>query len=380
MHPLPPGSRIGIIGGGQLGRMLALEARRLGYVTRVLDPDPRSPAAQVADEHQRGGLADPQAAAALAGAVDVVTYEFENVALEALTAAEAAGMVHPSGAVLRAAQHRLREKEAALALGIPVPPFGSVGTLAELPAALARSGLPAVVKTATSGYDGKGQAVVRTEAEATSACARLLGQADTLIVESLVDFQLELSVVCARSTEGLTVCYAPGENRHSHGILDITLAPARVSPETSAAAQALAARLAAGLGVVGLLAVEMFLTRDGSLLFNEMAPRPHNSGHHTLDACATSQFEQLLRAVCGLPLGSTGLHAPVAMANLLGDLWPAGGQPDFPRALQVPGVRLHLYGKAEARPGRKMGHLTALAATVEAAEALVLAARQRLVR
>lgn len=378
MTPLPPGSRIGIIGGGQLGRMLALEARRLGYATCVLDPDPRAPAAQVADLHLAGGLADPAAAAALARRVDVITYEFENVDPGAVAAAEAVCAVHPSGAVLRIAQHRIREKDAVVALGIPVPPFAAVRSPSDLAAAIARAGLPAVIKTATSGYDGKGQAVVRTQAEAEAACAGLLSRCDTLIVEGFVDFALELSVVCARGMDGATACYAPGENRHSSGILDLTVAPARVPPATAAQAQHIAAGIAAGLGVVGLLAVEMFLTRDGRLLFNEMAPRPHNSGHHTLDACPTSQFEQLLRTVCGLPLGATELYAPAAMANLLGDLWPKGGQPDFPAALAVPGVRLHLYGKAEARPGRKMGHLCAVGETADAAIERVLTARERL--
>lgn len=378
MTPLPPGSRIGIIGGGQLGRMLAMEARRLGYTTVVLDPDPRSPAAQVADEHRTGGLAEPAAAAALAGSVDVVTYEFENVAPEAVAAAEAVCPVRPSGAVLRVAQHRIREKEAVVALGFPVAPFAAVRATQDLPGVLQRIGLPAVVKTATSGYDGKGQAVVRTRAEAEEACADLLRSSDLLILEGFVDFTLELSVICARGADGETVCYAPGENRHSGGILDLTVAPARVAPAVAARAQAIAAGIAAGLGVVGLLAVEMFLTRDGRLLVNEMAPRPHNSGHHTLDACPTSQFEQLLRAVCGLPLGATGLYAPAAMANLLGDLWPACGRPDFVRVLGRPGVRLHLYGKAQARPGRKMGHVCAVAATADEAAARVLAARDAL--
>lgn len=372
---LPPGGRIGIIGGGQLGRMLAVEARRLGYVSCVLDPDPRSPAVQVSDEHLPGGLADPAAAAELARRVDVVTYEFENVAAEAAAAAEAKGTVRPSGSVLRIAQHRLREKEAVAALGIPVAPFAAVRSAADLPRALERTGLPVVLKTATAGYDGKGQAVAHTPAEAADACARLLGQCDALIAEGLVDFRLELSVVCARRADGVTACYTPGENRHRNGILDVTLAPARVPPAVAAAAQDLARRVADGLDVVGLIAVEMFLSRDGRLLVNELAPRPHNSGHHTLDACPCSQFEQLLRAICGLPLGSTELHRPAAMANLLGDLWPEGGRPDFPRLLQVEGVKLHLYGKAEARPGRKMGHLCALGRTVEEAEERVLRAR-----
>ena len=377
-RPLPPGSRIGIIGGGQLGRLLALEARRLGYSTCVLDPDPRSPAAQVADEHLAGPLTDPAAVLALAQRVDVLTYEFENVNAGAVAAAEAVRPVHPSSRVLRVAQHRLREKEAVAGLGVAVPPFAAIRSAADLRAGLARTGLPAMLKTATSGYDGKGQAVVRTPEEAEAACADLLARCDTLILEAFVDFGLELSVVCARGADGQVACYAPGENRHSGGILDLTVAPARVSPQIAAQAQGIAAGIARGLDVVGLIAVEMFLTKDGRLLVNEIAPRPHNSGHHTLDACPTSQFEQLLRALCGLPLGATDLYAPVAMANLLGDLWPAGGEPEFASALAVPGVRLHLYGKAAARPGRKMGHLCALAESPAAAAERVLEARRRL--
>lgn len=375
---LPPGSRIGIIGGGQLGRMLALEARRMGYRTAVLDPDPYGPAAQVADRHLEGDLADQSAAAALASEVDVLTYEFENVAPAAVAAAEALCPVRPGGAVLRVAQHRVREKEAVSALGCAVPAFAAVRGPADLPAALARTGLPAVLKTATSGYDGKGQAVVRTPAEAEAARAALARAAGTLILEARIDFERELSVICARSADGRTACFPPAENRHRHGILDLTLAPATLPAPVAAAARQIATTIATGLGVIGLIAVELFLCRDGRLLVNELAPRPHNSGHHTLEACPTSQFEQLLRALCDLPLGATTPCAPVAMANLLGDLWPDGGQPDFAAALEVPGVRLHLYGKDAARPGRKMGHLTALGETPEAAAERVLEARRRL--
>ncbi len=371
---LRSGATIGIIGGGQLGRMLALEARRLGYRTLVLDPDPLGPAAQVADAHLPGDLADPAVMRELARRSDVVTYEFENVNADAVAAAEAVGIVRPGSAALRVAQHRVREKEAVEALGFGVPRFRSVRSAADLDG----FGLPLVLKTATAGYDGKGQAVVRTAAEAEAAVAALASGCDLLIAEEWVDFALELSVVCARGADGLTVCFDPGENRHSRGILDLTLAPARIPAAVAARAREVAAGIARGLGIVGLLAVEMFLTRDGRLLVNEMAPRPHNSGHHTLDACRTSQFEQLIRAICGLPLGATDLYAPAAMANLLGDLWPDTGQPPFHRALEVPGVKLHLYGKAEARPGRKMGHLTVLADTADHAAELAQEARRRL--
>lgn len=372
---LEAGATIGIIGGGQLGRMLAAEARRLGYRTLVCDPDPHGPAAQVADGHLPGDLADPAALRELARRADVVTYEFENVDAEAVGAAEDVGVVHPSSAVLRIAQHRLREKEAVAGLGFAVPRFRPVRTAADLTG----FGLPLMLKTATSGYDGKGQAIVRSTEEAAAATARLrAGGCDLLIAEELVDFTLELSVVCARDAQGRTACFDPGENRHSGGILDLTIAPARIPQEVAARARSVAAGIAQGLGVVGLLAVEMFLTRDGRVLVNELAPRPHNSGHHTLDACRTSQFEQLVRAICGLPLGAPDLYRPAAMANLLGDLWPSGGQPPFHRALEIPGVKLHLYGKAQARPGRKMGHLTVLADTPDRAAELALEARRRL--
>jgi 5-(carboxyamino)imidazole ribonucleotide synthase len=377
---LEPGSGalVGIVGGGQLGRMVAMEARRLGLRTCVLDPDPASPAAQVADEHVRGELTDPAAARALGRRCRVVTYEFENVSVEAVRAAEEVCPVRPASTVLEVAQHRVREKEAVARLGVPVPRFRAVRDEADLEAALREPGLPLVLKTATSGYDGKGQAVVHREDEARAAFAHLRAGCACLIAEELVDFALEVSVICARSPDGRLVAYAPGENRHRRGILDLTVAPARVPAAVAARAREIAAAVAEGLGVVGLLAVEMFVTRDGRVLVNELAPRPHNSGHHTLDACPTSQFEQLLRAICGLPLGEVELYRPAAMANLLGDLWPPGGRPPFARALEVPGVKLHLYGKTVARPGRKMGHLTALGDTVEEAAERVLEARRRL--
>ena len=372
---LPPGAVIGIIGGGQLGRMLAIEARRLGYRTLVCDPDPHAPAAQVADAHLPGNLSDPAIMRDLAVRADVVTYEFENVSPSAVEAAEAVGRVYPSSAVLRVAQHRLREKEAVARLGFAVPPFRPVRSVRDLD----DFGLPCVLKTAASGYDGRGQAVVQRAAELPEAITRLRSRCDLLIAEQLVDFALELSVICARDTHGNAVCFAPGENHHSGGILDLTVAPARISRDVAAHAGRIATGIANGLGVVGLLAVEMFLTHDGRILVNELAPRPHNSGHHTLDACAASQFEQLVRAICGLPLGAPDLYGPAAMANLLGDLWPPGGPPLFHRALEVPGVKLHLYGKTEARPGRKMGHLTAVADTPYHAAALALEARRRLI-
>lgn len=373
--PLPLGSPIGILGGGQLGQMTAIAARRLGYRTVVLDPDPASPGAQVADQLVQGRLDDPATIEALAQHAAVVTYEFENVDADAVAALERRVPVHPSSQLLRTSQHRIREKTAIQRLGGDVPPFRAVSSAADLEEALHALHLPLVVKTATGGYDGKGQAVVATADEARSACERLLAVSDTVIIEEQVDLALELSVICARDEVGHIATYPAAENRHVGGILDVTSAPARVSPEVARRADDVARQLAEGLGLVGVLAVEMFVDHEGRVLVNEMAPRPHNSGHHTLEACATSQFEQLVRILAGLPLGDTTLARPAAMANLLGDWWGPDGLLPVARMLAVPGVVLHLYGKAAARPGRKMGHLTAVADTPEEAVARVLTAR-----
>lgn len=373
--PLQPGAWIGVLGGGQLGRIFALEARRMGYRVCVLDPDPRSPAAQVADAQVRASLDDTEAAAELARRVSVVTYEFEQVDVGAVAAAGRHRPVYPGSRLLSIAQDRIREKETLARLGFPVPAFHPVRAQEDVVAGLQVTGLPAVLKTATGGYDGKGQAVVHNAEQALAAYENLRPGAARLILEEWIDFSKELSVICARNAEGNLACYPAVENIHKRGILDITIAPAMVPEQVSWAARRLTADIAARLDLVGVLAVEMFLTGEGDLLVNELAPRPHNSGHYTLDACACSQFEQLLRAICHLPLGATDLLSPVAMANLLGDLWvESAGKPDFTAALTEPGVKLHLYGKSEFRPGRKMGHLTALAPTPgEALERAVLA-------
>jgi 5-(carboxyamino)imidazole ribonucleotide synthase len=375
---LPLGSTIGIMGGGQLGRMICLEARRLGYRTCVLDPDPASPAAQVADSCIVGSLSEPGPARELARRAQVLTYEFENVDLTAARAAAELAPLYPSSGVLQTTQHRIKEKMFLRRLGLPVPAFAAVRSLADVADALRSLRLPAVMKTAVGGYDGKGQAIVHTAEEAEAGFRRLAALADTLIVEEFVDIAMELSVICARGRDGQVVCYPVGENRHKDGILDVTLVPARVSPEISAQARGYAAKIVRGLEMVGLLAVEMFLARGDRLLVNELAPRPHNSGHYTLDACATSQFEQLLRAICDLPLGTTELYAPAAMVNLLGDLWLGPREPDMAQALAVPGARLYLYGKAKALPRRKMGHLCCVAASVDVALERALAARSGL--
>ena len=376
--PLLPGSWIGVFGGGQLGRMLALEARRIGYRVCVLDPDPQCPTGQVADDQVVASYADQEAAGELARRVAVATYEFENVDATAVAAAERLGPVYPGSRVLGIVQNRLRQKDTLARLGFPIAAFHPIQTLPDLETGLQRVGLPAVLKTATSGYDGKGQVYLQADREAPDAYQALHVQSEMLVLEEYIPFSKELSVICAQDARGATACFPVVENIHRNRILDVTIAPARVSAEVSAAAQQLACSIMEKLDMVGLLAVELFLTQDETLLVNELAPRPHNSGHYTLDACATSQFEQLLRVICHLPLGSTDLLTPAVMVNLLGEVWlETNGQPNFAAALAVPGAKLHLYGKALARPGRKMGHICAVAPTVELALERALAARER---
>ena len=374
-----PGATIGILGSGQLGRMLALVARRMGYRVATYSPDRDSPTGQVADSEAVGAYDDLDAVRAFARQVDVVTFEFENVPSATVEAIAALAPVRPSAAVLHIAQHRLREKTFLAHRGFPVAPFAPVRDLAELEAALATIGVPAVLKTAGFGYDGKGQCRLDAPADAPWALATLretMG-AEEAVLEAFVDFAAELSVIVARAATGHLALYGPVENCHARHILDTTRAPAAVPPAVAAQARELATEIARALDLVGVLCVELFLTRDERLLVNELAPRPHNSGHYTIEACLTSQFEQQLRAACGLPLGDPAQLRPAAMANLLGDLWQ-DGEPNWAAALAVPDVKLHLYGKAEARPGRKMGHLTALADSAEAAAARVLHARAAL--
>ena len=354
--PIPPGSTLGILGGGQLGRMTAMAAARLGYRCHVLAPEPDSPAADVAAAFTRAGYGDESALDAFAARVDAVTLEFENVPVAALAFLARRGVpVRPGASVLAVTQDRLAEKAFVRSLGVGTTGFARVESAADLAAARARLG-PGVLKTARLGYDGKGQIRVGPDADPAAAVAAL-GQR-VLIHEAWVDFALELSVVTARGPSGERASYVAVENRHRDGVLDVTVAPAAVPAAVAAAAQAVAERIAAALDLVGLLAVELFLTRDGRLLVNELAPRPHNSGHWTIDACAVSQFEQLVRAVCGLPLGDPARFSDAVMTNLIGD--DARGWPEL---LAESGARLHLYGKRGARPGRKMGHVTRLVRT-----------------
>ena len=372
---LQPGSTIGVLGSGQLGRMFALAARELGYRILVFSPDSDSPTGQIADHEFSSHYDDLERIREFAKQVQVITFEFENVPAATTEAAAAIVPVRPSAHVLHVTQHRLREKSFLEANGFPVTPFRRITSIEDLEKAAREVGIPAVLKTASFGYDGKGQQKIRASSELSQAFANLRGAEG--IYEGFVDFEKELSVIVARTLDGQTSTFPVFENSHVNHILDVTFAPAAIEPRLAAEARELACGIVEKLQVVGLLTVEMFLTRSGKLLVNELAPRTHNSGHLTIDACVTSQFEQQVRAVCGLPLGATDLRAPAAMANLLGDVWQDGA-PKWPAALEDPAVKLHLYGKADARIGRKMGHLTATAASTGEAVDKVVHARKRL--
>jgi 5-(carboxyamino)imidazole ribonucleotide synthase len=362
-NPVRPGATIGIVGGGQLGRMLAIEAKKLGYTVGILDPDENAPASQVSDFSMVSDYSDPSAVRALADKCDVLTYEFENVAAGPLREQAAARTrLHPSPEVLHIAQNREREKTFLAMQGFPCARFEVVSSPEELAAAAEKVGFPCVLKTADFGYDGKGQ---RKLAEGFDPVATWIDFGGSrAVLEAWVPFEAELSVVCARWEDGTVRTFPVAENLHRNHILDVSIAPARFSGEIQTRAVELAASITAALDVVGLLAVEMFLTADGSLLVNELAPRPHNSGHFSFDACICSQFEQHIRAICGLPPGSTELLRPVVMSNLLGEVWRNDRAPEWELLLKNPALKLHLYGKAAAKPGRKMGHFCVLAGSV----------------
>ena len=378
MTPILPGAAIGVLGSGQLGRMFAIAARRMGYRVHTLSPEFDTPTGQISDVEINAPYDDLDAVRDFARNVAAVTFEFENV--PAATAAAAAGErpVRPAGEILHTTQHRLREKTFLSKHGFPVTEFATVRTREELDAAMARVGLPAILKTAGFGYDGKGQFRILTPGDADAAWRGIGGE--EAVLEAMVDFEFEMSVVAVRSESGEFEHYGAIRNDHVNGILDVSIAPAPGLDERLAReAVAIARGVMEQLNVVGVLCTEFFLTRSGRLVINELAPRPHNSGHLTIDACVTSQFEQQLRAVCGLPLGATYQARPSAMANLLGDLWH-DHEPDWTSALGIADARLHLYGKAQARPGRKMGHITAGADTAIEAERIVRSARERLTR
>lgn len=350
--------------------MFALEARRMGYRVHTFSPDSDTPTGQIADSETVGDYNDLDQVRAFAKAVDVVTFEFENVPSATVDAAEHFVKVHPKGEILYTTQNRLREKTYLLNNGFPVAKFQHIKAIDDLRASLPIIGSPAVLKTAGFGYDGKGQSKISTVGEIDGAFEALNGQ--EAVIEEFVAFEKEVSVVCVRGQNGEFAHYGIIENHHSNHILDVSMAPAAVTEAVHRDAVDITRNIAEMLGYVGTLCVEFFVTDGGKLLVNELAPRPHNSGHLTLGPCVTSQFEQQLRAVCGLPLGSTEFFRPAAMANLLGDVWESG-EPNWAAALAVPNVKLHLYGKAEPRPGRKMGHFTAVGATADEA---TYAARQ----
>jgi len=394
---IPPGASLGVMGGGQLGAMFAMAAKRMGYRVEVFSDVADCPAAHHCDRVHVGSYDDPAALVAMARGIDVLTFEFENVSAEPLKALAGVVPVRPSPEVLFTTQDRGREKAFLVREGFACAPHRLVRSREDLHAAVAALGLPAVIKTAAFGYDGKGQRKLEAGAspqEIDAAWESLGGRLEAcvlpsaeeacvlpsaeekcvLILESWIDFDCEISVVAARGLDGATAVFAPTRNLHRHHILDISSVPAGLPDAVLTTARDMAAAVLEKLGVVGVACVEFFVTRDGRVLVNEIAPRPHNSGHLTMAACQTSQSEQQVRAICGLPLGSTRQLAPAAMANLLGDCW-ANGEPDWAAALAVPGVSLVLYGKSEPRPGRKMGHLTALADSVD--EAIVNVTRAR---
>ena len=376
--PLNPGSTIGIIGGGQLGRMLAIAARQMDYKTVVLDPDSNCPAGQVADRVIRSEYSDIKASSELAALADVVTYEFENVDADSVSSAEKHKPVRPSSSVLRTTQNRLHEKKALLEAGIPVANFRKVDSLRDLEDAASVLGYPMVLKTATEGYDGKGQSIIHGDHDLANSYDHLNARNVELIVEQFVSFKAEVSTICARTIDGMTATFDPSENIHRNHILDTSIVPARIDESVSDKARIIATNIAEKLDVIGLIAVEMFVTQENDIVVNELAPRPHNSGHYTMDGCDTSQFEQLVRVLAGMPITLPKLHSPTVMVNLLGEIWEdTGGNPDWQRALELPGVSLHLYGKSAARVGRKMGHINVVAETVEEAIYIAAEARER---
>lgn len=373
---LVPGGTLGILGGGQLGRMLTFEAHKLGLKTAVLDPTPDGPAGSVADRFVEGAWTDGAKAVELAQGCDVVTVETEHIPSAGLREVEKVAPLRPGAEVLHVVQDRLRQKELLAEHRFPQPAFAHVHDEASLVRAVAHVGAPAVLKSLTGGYDGKGQARAKDSVGAAAAWDSL--DRKPCIYEAFVDFEREVSVVLARGLDGRVAFYPMAENVHRRGVLHTTRVPARVPPGVEDKGRRFAAGIADALGHVGVMAVEMFLTREGALLVNEIAPRVHNSGHYTYGACVTSQFEQHVRAVCGLPLGDTTLLRPCAMLNLLGDSW-AKGEPDWARlVLGEPGASLHLYGKAKAAPGRKMGHVLVLASNADDALARAEAIHARL--
>jgi len=354
-----PGATLGVLGGGQLGRMFCVAARTMGYFTCVLDPDPRSPAGRIADQHIQADYSDQNALQKMAEHCDAITTEFENVPAESLRFLATLKPVFPTADTVEIAQHRVVEKNFAREAGLEPAPFYAINSADDIAAAIKSVGLPAIIKTATLGYDGKGQAVVESLLDVQQAYEKMQGV--VCVLEKKLNLKVEISVLLARNEAGEVDCYPPAENEHRNGILHQSIVPARVSENLLERAQQKAIKLAQKMNYVGVLAVEFFITDDNQLIFNEMAPRPHNSGHYTKDAAVSSQFEQQVRVMCGLKPGDCRLTSPVVMVNLLGDLW----DPDWPVLFSQSNIKLHLYGKDEARAARKMGHYNVLSAQLD---------------
>ena len=359
-----PDASLGVLGGGQLGRMFTLAAHSMGYRVVVLDPDPHSPAGLIADQHIKADYRDRAALQLLGDECAAITTEFENIPAESLEFLEQFCPVRPGADAVRIAQNRIDEKTFIQQQGLATAPFAAIYEAGDIEAAIIGLQPPLLLKTASMGYDGKGQQQVSTADEACAAFLQMGGK--PCVLEEMVDLEREISVVLVRNTSGLMAVYPVGENRHVNGILDTTMVPSAASIDTINAAIDMARQLADAMDYCGVLAVEFFCTRQGDLLINEMAPRPHNSGHYTVDACASSQFEQQVRMMCGLAPGSTQLLSAVVMTNLMGDIWN-NGTPAWQHVLNETGAQLHLYGKREARPGRKMGHINCLAGDTESA-------------
>lgn len=375
-----PGATLGLLGGGQLGRFFTIAARDVGYQVTVLDPDPNAPAAEFATRHLITAYTDPAALDELGQTCAAITTEFENAPAEALISLAKRTLVRPNGHAVAIAQNRAREKTFFREQGFPVGPFAVIDSAADIDSALQNIPLPAILKTTRFGYDGKGQQRITTRHELETTLATW--NHVPCVLESLLTLEREISVILARTAEGETAIFPVAENQHVNGILDLSIAPARISSTLAKEATAIATRLAHALDYVGVLAVEFFIVENERLLINEIAPRPHNSGHYTLDACRTSQFEQQLRALCGLPLGDPTLHTPAVMLNLLGDSWRGINldvAPEWKIILNHLGARLHLYGKHQARPGRKMGHVTVCDTDLTRALAIALEIKAELI-
>jgi len=372
---IPPGSTIGVLGSGQLGRMFTIAARRLGYRVHVFSPDDDTPTGQVADLEIQAAYDDLERVAQFVRQVSVVTFEFENVPAATIETVQKFAPVHPAGSVLHTTQQRLREKAFLSSLGVPITPYRAIHSQSDLQSVV-DDDAPGILKTAAWGYDGKGQVRINAREELQPAWASI--DCTPAVLERFVEFDAELSIVAARGQDGTVVTYEPFTNTHHNHILDLSVTPFELPQSVANDAREIARTIVTTLDLVGVLCVEFFYAKDGRLLVNELAPRPHNSGHLTIDAHAACQFEQQVRAVCGLPLAAITQLRPAAMANLLGDLW-RDGEPQWANALAFPDVKLHLYGKRDARVGRKMGHLTALASTPAEAAEKALAARNSLV-